>query len=308
VDVAIITSLYRSAGHLAGFLEQLETCMRSVESHGHSAESIIVSNAPDRSEQRILRGALGSPWWAGHTRLLVVPRETLYASWNRGVDASSGSAIAFWNVDDYRNPAALTEGIELVRKGCELVSFPYLFIAERRLGRSRTKRTVVLEDREKLMRMDPGLDFCLGPFFMFDRRLFDEIGPFDEQFHIVGDYDWQLRAVRHTSLEWGEPLGGVFFADGTNLCDTGSPRQLAEQNILIERHGLDRAEWPLDDRAAELFAGYRIPLELAGGHAPDWSYDRYWRRRRSAERIYRRSRRLASAPIRLARSWRQGPR
>jgi len=308
VDVAIITSLYRSAGHLAGFLERLETCMRSVESRGYSAESVIVSNAPDRAEQRILRAALDSPWWTSRSRLVAVPRETLYASWNRGVGASSGDAVAFWNVDDYRDPAALVEGIELVRQGHGVVCFPYLYIAERRLGRSRVKRTVVFEDREKLMCIDPGLDFCLGPFFMCDRRLFHEVGPFDEQFHIVGDYDWQLRAIRHTRLEWGERLGGVFFADGTNLCDTGSPRQLAEQNVLVKRHSLDRAEWPLDYRAARLFAAYRVPLEEAGEHRPDWSYDRYWRRRRIADRIYRRCRRTAGVPIRLVRSWSRGVR
>ena len=72
----------------------------------------------------------------------------------------------------------------------------------------------------------------------------------------------------------GRALGGVFFADGTNLCDTGSPRQLAEQNVLFKRHHLDRAERPLDDRAAKLFASYRIPVNGVGEHTPDWSYDR----------------------------------
>jgi|GEM_PF-2134181 len=308
MDVSIVTSLYGSSRHLPGFLEHLEACLRLLESSGYSAETIIISNSPDRRERRALQAAFDLPWWRNHGRLIVVPRETLYASWNRGLRVSSGSAIAFWNVDDYRNPAAIVEGIQLIREGHSVVGFPYVYLAERRWSRSRVERIVVLEERDKLMRKDPGLDFCLGPFFMFNRQLFSEFGPFDEQFHIVGDYDWQLRVVPHTGLEWGERSGGVFFADGTNLCDTGSPRQLAEQNVLFKRHNLDRAERALDVRAAELFASYRIPVMGASENTPDWSYDRYWRRHQILSRVYRRCRRIAGAPIRLVRSRRRGSR
>jgi len=84
MDVSIVTSLYGSASHLAGFLEHLEACLRFLESRGYSAESIIVSNAPDRRQQRILRLAFDSSWWRGRGRIIVVPRETLYASRNCG--------------------------------------------------------------------------------------------------------------------------------------------------------------------------------------------------------------------------------
>jgi len=46
---------------------------QSVEACGYSAESIIVSNAPDKSERRTLRAALGSSWWRDHSKLIVVP-------------------------------------------------------------------------------------------------------------------------------------------------------------------------------------------------------------------------------------------
>jgi len=85
MDVWIVTSIYRSADHLAGCLEQLEACMRSVEDRGLSAESIVIRNAPDRRERRILASLTGPAWWREHGRLTVVPRETLYASWKRGI-------------------------------------------------------------------------------------------------------------------------------------------------------------------------------------------------------------------------------
>jgi len=303
MDVSIVTSLYASRRHLAGFLERLEACIRSVEACGCSAESIIVSNAPDRSERRTLRAAFDSPWWHDHGKLIVVPRETLYASWNRGLRVSLGSAIAFWNVDDYRNPAAIVEGIELIRRRHVVVRFPWLYIEELEPARSGSKRRIVFYDRGEQSRLDPQVDFCLGPFFMFHRGLFEQFGPFDEQFHIAGDYDWQLRVVPHTGLHWGNELAGVFVKDGTNLCGTGSPRALLERNVVFERHGLDRPSWLLDDRAQELFATYRIPTSTDSGVTRNWSYDRRWRRRQAASRIYHRCRQLAATPIRLMRSW-----
>lgn len=302
MDVSIVTSLYGSASHLAGFLQQLEACMRTVESCGLSAESIIVSNAPDRRERRILRAALGSPWWADHSRLIAVPRETLYASWNRGVRASSGSAITFWNADDYRNPEAIVESVELIRQGKALVRLPWLNVVQRKHPGGGENRIVEIKDPDHDNALNPQSDFCLGPFFVFSRHLFEEFGPFDEQFHIVGDYDWQLRVVPHTGLPWGKRLGGVFFVDGTNLSSTGSQRLLAEQNLLRKRYELDRPPWPLDHRAEGLFQTYRVAPSQGGVTTSDWSYDRQWRRQRALSRIYHRCRRFVGTPIRLARS------
>lgn len=303
MDVSIITSLYASRRHLVGFLERLEACIRSVEACGYSAESIIVSNAPDRWERRTLQGVRDSPWWRVHGKLIEIPRETLYTSWNRGLRVSLGSAACFWNADDYRNPGAIMEGIELIRQEHVLVRFPWLYFEELKPAHSGAKRHMVFNGHGEQSGLDPQADFCLGPFFMFHRRIFEQFGPFDEQFHIAGDYDWQLRVVPHTGLYWGTELAGVFVKDGTNLCGTGSPRALVEENVVFERYGLDRPSWPLDDRAQELFAAYRIPTSTNGGSTRSWSYDRGWRRRQAASQIYHRCRRLAATPIRAMRSW-----
>jgi len=302
MDVSIVTSLYGSASHLAGFLEQLEADLKFLESRGYSAESIIVSNAPDRREQRILRTALGSPWWADHSRLIVVPRETLYASWNRGVRASSGSAITFWSVDDWRNPAAMVEGIDLIRQGGDVVRFPWIQAVERRPSRGTVKRMVAIKDADGGNLTDCQSAFCLGPFFMFSRAIFDKLGPFDEQFHIVGDFDWQLRVTSSSTLVQGKRLAGVFFADGANLSGTGSQRALVEHNFLTKRYGLERPVWPLDERARKLSLSYRVDESVVRGTTADWSYDRQWLRYRTWNRVYHRCRRLAGGPVRLART------
>jgi len=303
MDISIITSLYASRCHLAGFLERLEACIRSVEANGYSAESIIVSNAPTKRERRILDTAFDSVWWSEHSRVIAVERETIYASWNRGLRASTGTAISFWNADDYRNPAALVEGIKLVRQGHAIVRFPWVYATERKSpSRMKTKRDVDFKDHEGQAGLDPQVDFCLGPFFIFNRRLFENYGPFDEQFHIAGDWEWQLRVVQHVGLTWGESIAGVSFADGTNLSGSGNPRMFVEQNVILKRYSLERPNCPLDDRAKDLFASYSVDVSTKRVATHDWAYDRRWLRLRPFRRTYRRCRRIVGTPIRWARA------
>jgi hypothetical protein len=301
MDISIITSLYRSSGHLAGFLAQLEACVRAVESRGLTAECIIVSNTPDRRERPILKAAFDSPWWSRRGRLLVVPRETLYASWNRGVRASTGGAITFWNVDDCRSPAAMAEGVGLLRQGGGIVRFPWIHVIEQRPARGTVDRRVEIKD-DGGEPNDCRADFCIGPFFMFSRDLFEKCGPFDEQFHIIGDYDWQLRAASITTPLQGKRLGGTFFSDGTNLSASGSQRRIVEHNVLTVRHQLERPLWPLDEQAARLFRSYRIEGSQMGGSTADWSYDRRWLRQQARSAVCRSCRRTLGG---LARSVRR---
>jgi hypothetical protein len=306
MDISIVSSLHGSQRHLVSFLRRAEACIRHLEGLGFSAQSVVVSNDPSRSERRALTEAFASSWWQDHGKLLVVPRETLYASWNRGVRASLGSAICFWNVDDYRNPAALVEGLELIRRGAKVVGLPWVHIStERNLLGATIHQTVVFNDRKGQAGLNPSIDFCLGPFFMVDREGFETYGGFDEQFHIAGDYDWQLRVVPHTGLEWGESLGGVFLTDGTNLSGSCSPRLLVEQNVLFRRYGLDRAPWHLDTAAEKLSADYGDDRCADGVPSHDWSFDATWRRRKRARRVLRQCRHLAAAPIRVIRSRRR---
>jgi glycosyltransferase involved in cell wall biosynthesis len=300
MDISIITSLYASQYHLTGFLERLKACIESVEDNGYSAESIIISNAPSKRERRIFDTVCDSVWWSEHSQLIVVPRETIYASWNRGFSVSSGAAIAFWNADDYRNPTALVEGIELVRQGHALVRFPWVCATER-ISRSRMKaeRIIDFQDQEGQAERDPQVDFCLGPFFVFDRRLAEE--PFDEQFHIAGDWEWQLRVVRHVELTWGESLAGISFADGTNLSGSGNPRMLVEQNVIFKRYSIDRRAGPLNSRAKSLATSYNADVVAQKASTHNWAYDRRWVRFQPLRRMYYRCGHIVVTLVRRAR-------
>ena len=59
-------------------------------------------------------------------RVYYVSRESLYASWNRGINLAKGDVLGFWNVDDVRYPEAVIDAIDLINKGAELVYFPFM--------------------------------------------------------------------------------------------------------------------------------------------------------------------------------------
>lgn len=69
-SLSFSSALYARPSYLRQAMECLReirvpsVCASSDDGSRHSAESVIVSSASDRLEQRILRAALGSPLWA----------------------------------------------------------------------------------------------------------------------------------------------------------------------------------------------------------------------------------------------------
>lgn len=291
-DISFVASLYRSARYLPQFLRLLERMNRELQESSLGMEAIVVANDADRRERRLLESAVARNDRDEWLTVLNVPRELIYASWNRGVAAARADIIGFWNVDDIRNPAAVVEGVRLVRQGHRLVAFPWVIVKEVVRGRTCVHQFARFHDPDWVSPENAFTEFVVGPFFIFDRSLSTEYGPFDEQFHIVGDYDWQLRLAPNVPLVRGQSLGGVFLSDGANLSSTGSDRLRVEQNVLFRRHHMAKPEWPLDSVGARLLVEYDVERICFPGAARrcDFSYDQVFLRRRRFARIYSRLR------------------
>ncbi len=228
MDVSLITSLYRAAAFLEAYTTHVSRVIPVVQDAGITVELIIIVNdATDEERTCIehLTAALGE----AVVRPLYVPRETLYASWNRGVEAARGRAIGFWNVDDVRTPEGIITCWHAITGGCRLAYPKWDEIENRRwLGRISVPHRMFFEaHRERI-----------GPFFMFDRTLFESVGRFDARFRIVGDFEWSLRATRQLKPCPVDVVAGTLYHHGGNLSVLSAELTL-EDNIACMCHDME---------------------------------------------------------------------
>lgn len=238
MNVALVTSLYRSEQYLPDFIHHASALSQHFTGSALTVRFIVVANDPTEAEQRHLADfAQKTP----NVTVLSVGRETLYASWNRGVreaiEQGGVDALGFWNVDDVRTTSALYEGTERLASGdCHLVYFAHTVLRPTRFGtHRRTYPAIPFHPEPHRHRMK-----C-GPFFLFSPSLYARVGDFDDRFRIAGDFDWCVRALDHTDFCPLDIVAGYFLLHGGNLSDSGNPLQLAEENIIhLKQSAYDR--------------------------------------------------------------------
>jgi len=248
VDISLITSLYRAEAYWEIYARGVADVARQLREAHVSLEMVLVANDPSEQERVCLHDLADTLQTSqtGSAVTLEVPRETVYASWNRGVRAATAQALGIWNVDDLRTAEGLIEGYRLIADGCEMVEFPFVIVYMQRWpGIFNTRRR-----REHPPQYTPsalGRKTRLGPFFMFSRALYDAAGPFDEHFCISGDFEWCARPrVRSSKLCIASAVGGYFSQHGTNLSGTHSALEDIEDNVVLLRYGMWRELRPVD--------------------------------------------------------------
>lgn len=308
MHASLITSTYRSEAHLSAYSERALHLGAALREAGRQLEIVIVANDPTRAESDHLRQLVRRAETAGapRVRLLTVPRETLYASWNRGLQAASAPVFGPWNVDDSRHAAGLLAQLALLDAGCELVDAPFNRVLRARRWPGRDRRIVQpvrFQPNAPLEALTPKA--LLGTFFMTTRALYERVGPFDEQFRIAGDYDWSVRVMRlQDAVRFcvSEVCAGDFILHGDNLSSVGSAREFAEVNLIFMRLGLWDQVRPTPDPALMRAiwydwgdTGVTVPPEI---RAQLWGEDalQHWEDWRRARRRLTRGQRWRALP------------
>lgn len=234
--ISIITSLYKSERYLSGYLKRIK--LFSTRAKNISFEVICIANSPSAEEEDLLsKFSDGNKWF----RLIVVPRENLYATWNRGVNLALGENICFWHVDDQRFAPAVVEAEDLLNKGSLFVHSPYIYQRNISLGGTSIPVKILLCNPPVYDKNLFTSSMPFGPFFSFSKKLYSAIGQFDEQFKIAGDFDWAIRAAKFTDkFEKTKSLAGIFFNEGKSLSGSRNPRHIAENNVVYARHNIFR--------------------------------------------------------------------
>lgn len=236
--ISIISSLYKSDRYLGKFQQALVRFAQVLQNAGVDFELIAIVNDPTEAEKKFAEDFAKESWF----KFINVGRETVFASFNRGVNLAKGESLGFWNVDDVRYPEAVIEGEELIKNGVELVYFPFIvkrFISLGRLSFSIFSRKMdsQIPEFNQASKAEFSRSMLCGPFFMFTKALYEKVGPFDEQFKIAGDFDWCARATKISDkFVKAKHLGGEFRVDGAGLSAGGTQRQMAENNIIYMRN------------------------------------------------------------------------
>lgn len=242
--ITFITSLYKPERYLENYLKHISAFSKVISNF----ELIIISNDTSDWTKNKLEEFIDKNNATSWFRVFNVPRESLYASWNRGVGLAKNDIIGFWNVDDIRYPEAVADAVKLIKEnGAELVYFPFIikwylnFFGLALLVKRKNIVPPVFDKREFTRSMH-----C-GPFFVFKKSLYDEIGSFDEQFKIVGDFDWCIRAAKVSDkFARSDKIAGVFGRYyGSNLSG-GNERHAMENNLVYARHGVEDKIQPVN--------------------------------------------------------------
>lgn len=314
MSIAVISSLYRSEEHLPAFTAAVFGFAKRVSEAGIEAHYVpIVNDASPREREQIDRLAREiNRQYFGRMTPHYVPRETLYASWNRAISLSQATCFAPWNADDMRSTGAIIEGYAALQDGAELVDFPYTRVMlGKRMGvlpRPQRIHVPCAFDNTRFTRRHG-----LGPFFMARRSLFDRLGPFDANFRVAGDTEWASRNPSRIRFHEGRANGGEFLVHGGNLSNTGGDREDIEVNLIFMRRG----DWlqlrPADPRALRAAweswgnpGRIKLPVEVADflwGDEAGARWRRYQRERYQPPALRRLRLALASRGLLYSEEW-----
>jgi len=311
MSIAVISSLYRAESHLPAFSAAVFDFARKVSQSGLAVHYLPIVNdatAGERQSIEKLAESINSHRF-GRMSPCYVRRESLYATWNRGIALAETPFFSFWNADDIRSADAFIEGGRALQDGATLVDFDFTVLSpRRRLGlfpaERRSVRPMPFNPREFTRKNG------FSPFFMASQSLYRQVGAFDEHFRIAGDTDWAGRARAHANFYAARQTGGQFLIHGGNLSNSGRDLEDIEVNIIFMRRGDWHQLRPTDPKAQRAAwehwgnqADIALPPEVADflwGASAQKRWRQYQRERRQAP-ILRRLR-LALASRRLIHS------
>ena len=197
----------------------------------NDAELIVVANEPNSVEEQILEQFLNQ--WRDQVKLVCIPRETLYASWNRCVRFANSDLLTIANVDDIRAPESIEIQVSALE---ETQSINYCYGPFEIVRQFRAENGDIVLPPE-FDNVEFTRSMHLGPFFVWRKKVNGEIQYFDEQFHSGGDFDFAIRLAMHGRGVLVDELLGYYLDTGSGL-STGSDLQPIERTVIELRYGI----------------------------------------------------------------------
>jgi len=226
--ISVLTSLY----NCELFLQDYFQALAKIEGK-EQIEVLLLHNAPQEKELAIIAENL--PLFDFVRHIIIPERETIYRTWNRGIQLSEGEYITVWNVDDVRFPKSIIQQAESLDENPEAaLSYGDIWISWQYGVCSGKKNNSLVYNRLSHIKFIS--EFQLSCFQMWRKSIHQIVGYYDEQFKCIADYDFQIRTALHFPLvKTMEPLGMYLEGHQNKLSAKGL--QPLEYNVLFLRYG-----------------------------------------------------------------------
>jgi glycosyltransferase involved in cell wall biosynthesis len=259
IKVSFITSLYRPGGFLEPFLDLY---LKNFSAPFH--ELMLVHNDPTEEEERVITryGDL-----IDNLRHICVERESVYASWNRAIKASSGEYLATWNVDDRRTLAGIQQQVSGLDQDSEAMMITGDYIKVLEYG---SEKGLGVNDRGRRNWLMSAPRFRNGCFLMWRRLLHQHIGYFDEQLKVSGDREFWYRTTRRFRVSKAQEILGYYLrGQGAGISRTNAALQNRESVLIAWRYAIIVLVSPVSLKALRDFrirevVNFAQPVPISG--------------------------------------------
>lgn len=253
--VSAIVSTYNSEAFIRNCLRDLVS--QTLYQKG-LLEIMVIDSGSEQNERAVVQ-----EFQKNHSGItyLRTARETVYASWNRGIDLARGRYVTNANTDDAHRPDALE------RLAAELEKSPNADLAygdfvttsspNDSFANPQAVRRIILPPYEPATLMF----YCVtGCHPMWRKSVFERIGRFDTSFKSAGDYEFVLRLAKAGFVAAHVPeILSLYYLNPRGIQFGSWKENLEESNQVRAKY---RAEMPLD----RLFQiNPRDPASVAGG-------------------------------------------
>ncbi len=191
--LSAIVSVYNCESFIRGCLEDLVA--QTLFKKGRM-EIVLVNTGSPQNEDAIIREFTEK---YSQIRYIKIPeRETIYAAWNRGIQASTGKYLTNANADDRHRVDGLERMVEFM-EALPQASVAYSFQAvtdEPNKGLDTARITGYYQWPNFDARLLFSICF-IGPQPIWRRSLHDTYGYFDPKYRSAGDYEFWLRLAKH---------------------------------------------------------------------------------------------------------------
>jgi glycosyltransferase involved in cell wall biosynthesis len=242
--VSIVLPTYNGSRHLA---DSVESCLAQIYQNW---ELVIVDDASDDDTPAIIE-----EYAARDARIRFVrhhENRMLPAALNTGFGTAQGEFLSWTSDDNCYRPQALHTMVSFLMENTDVdvvyASFSMIDSEDRLLGRQSARPANRLSYQS-----------CVGPCFLFRRRVMESLKGYDEQCFLVEDYEFWLRAKDQFRFEPVQDDLYLYRAHEQGL----SREKQAEVRLatihLLKRH-ISESDW---SRADQSLAHLRITRETA---------------------------------------------